>query len=405
MSQKKSVDLSSDVVNLGDAGRRAFTASVAVSVVGFAAAVGLAVAGDGGWAALWQHWLATFVFFTGLALGGLFFVLVQHLTRAGWSVVVRRLAESIAGNLFFPMAFLAVPVLLNLQGLYLWADHDVAAKDHLIHAKAGWLNPTFFTIRAVITFGIWSWLAWTFHSRSTRQDVSGDPSLTTGLERLSAVGMLLFAITTTFFAFDWVMSLTPHWYSTIFGVYFFAGCAISIFAAIAVVAALIQRAGLLRNSINTEHYHDLGKLTFAFIVFWAYIAFSQHMLMWYANLPEETVWYLPRSTGAWAPVSVVLIVGHFAIPFFFLMSRRMKRNLPTLMAGTVWMLGMQWLDCYWLVMPTFAPKTFPLGLMDLALVAGMGGLFAAAAVRRMSRHALVPVKDPRLGEALQFENF
>jgi len=340
-----------------------------------------------------------------LALGALFFVLVQHVTRAGWSVAVRRLAEGVAPNVFLPMAFLAVPVLYGLRTLYPWTDAAVVAKDHLLHAKEPWLNIPFFLGRTVFYFAVWSVLAIWFHRKSVEQDRTGDPRLTNAMEKTSTAALIFFAFTVTFFAFDYLMSLTPHWYSTIFGVYFFAGCVLGFFALMSVLAFLVQRAGALRRTITTEHYHDLGKLIFAFTVFWAYIAFSQYMLMWYANLPEETSWYAARQTGSWTAVSLVLLFGHFLVPFFALMSRDVKRRKPLLVAGAVWMLAMQWADVYWLVMPGKSPGVIPLSFMDLAVFLGVGGLFFAAAVRRLGAHALVAVKDPRLSESLGYENF
>jgi hypothetical protein len=225
------------------------------------------------------------------------------------------------------------------------------------------------------------------------------------MEAASTAGLILFAFTVTFFAFDYVMSLTPHWYSTIYGVYVFAGAILSFFAFLPILAYVVQGWGALRRAITTEHYHDLGKLVFAFTVFWAYIGFSQYMLMWYANLPEETVWYLARQTGGWTAVSIFLIFGHFLVPFLALMSRNVKRRLPLLLAGAGWMLLMHYVDVTWLVRPAHSPGAVPLSLMDLATFVGIGGVFCAALVRRLSAHALVPVKDPRLHESMSFENF
>jgi MFS family permease len=303
------------------------------------------------------------------------------------------------------MAFLALPVLLGLHTLYPWTDHDVVAHDHLLEAKSPWLNPTFFYVRTAIYFTIWTVLARWFHKRSTEQDRSGDPRLTGRMETASTAGLILFAFTVTFFAFDFIMSLTPHWYSTIFGVYFFAGCVLGFFALLLVTAFALQSGGRLLQAVSTEHYHDLGKLIFAFTIFWAYIGFSQYMLMWYANLPEETVWYAARQTGSWTGVSVLVLFGHFFLPFLLLMSRHVKRRKALIAAGAVWMLLMQFLDVYWMVMPSKTPDGFTPSLMDLAAFVGVGGCFFAAAVRRLGAHALVAVRDPRLSEALEFENY
>jgi hypothetical protein len=405
VSSHQSVDLSQDELTIGSAGRRWFVTLTAIGVLGLAGAFALAAGSEGGWARFYPSYLVSFVYFLSLALGALFFVLVQHVTRSGWSVAVRRLAEGVAPNVFFPMAFLVVPVLAGLRTLYPWTDAAAVAADHLLRAKEPWLNTPFFLARTVFYFGVWSALAIWFHRKSTEQDKSGDPRLTNTMEKTSTIALILFAFTVTFFAFDYLMSLTPHWYSTIFGVYFFAGCVLGFFALMSVLAFMVQRAGALRRTITTEHYHDIGKLIFAFTVFWAYIGFSQYMLMWYANLPEETIWYAARQTGSWTALSLVLLFGHFIVPFLALMSRNVKRRKPLLVMGGAWMLAMQWADVYWMVMPGKSPGAIPFSLMDVAVFLGVGGLFFAAAVRRMGAYPLVPVKDPRMSESLGYETF
>ena len=405
MSSHVSVDLSQDELALGAAGTRWFRVLLAVGIVGLGFAFALASSTAGGWARFYPSYLVSFVFFLSLSLGALFFVLLQYVTRAGWSVAVRRLAEGVAPGVFVPMAFLAMPVVFGLRTLYPWTDAATVAADHLLHAKESWLNVPFFICRTALYFGVWSVLAVWFHRKSTEQDRTGDPGLTKSMETASTAALVLFAFTVTFFAFDYLMSLTPHWSSTIFGVYFFAGCVLGFFALMTVLAFLVQSAGALRRTITTEHYHDLGKLVFAFTVFWAYVAFSQYMLMWYANLPEETIWYAARQEGSWLWVSLLLLFGHFLVPFLALMSRNVKRRKPLLVAGCCWMLLMQWVDVYWLVMPGKSPGTVPLSLMDAAVFLGIGGLFFAAVVRRLGAHPLVALKDPRLTESLGFENF
>ena len=405
MKTHAAAELSQEDLVLGPAGARWFRALAALGAAGLAVALALAASTEGGWDRFYPSYLVGFVFFLSLALGALFFVLVQHATRAGWSVAVRRLAEAVAPNVLFPMALLAVPVLFGLRSLYPWTDEAAVAADHLLHAKAAWLNAPFFIARTAFYFAVWSAFAIWFHRTSVRQDKTGDPRLTQTMETTSAAALILFAFTVTFFAFDFLMSLTPHWYSTIFGVYFFAGCVLGYFALMTVLAVTVQGAGRLRRTITVEHYHDMGKLIFAFTVFWAYIAFSQYMLMWYANLPEETIWYAARQAGSWSAWSLLLLFGHFLVPFLALMSRDVKRRKPLLVAGAVWMLAMQWADVYWLVMPGKSPGVVPLSFMDVAVFVGIGGLFFAAAVRRLGAHALVPKNDPRLIESLEFENF
>jgi hypothetical protein len=394
-----------DAVNLPAAGSRWFWILAGTGAAGLAASGLLAVlSGDGG-LRFYTSYLTSYVYFLTLSLGALFFVMIQFATRAGWSVAVRRLAEATAPNLFLPMAPLVLPILIGLHTLYPWSNPAVVAGDPLLEAKEAWLNVPFFFVRTVVYFGVWAALSLFFHRQSIAQDRTGAKALTNRMEAASTTGLILFAFTITFFSFDYVMSLTPHWYSTIFGVYVFAGSILSFFAFLPILALAVQRAGALGRAITLEHYHDLGKLVFAFTVFWAYIGFSQYMLMWYANLPEETVWYRARQTGGWTAVSVFLIVGHFLVPFLALMSRNVKRRLTLLVAGAGWMLFMHYVDLTWLIRPAHSPGIVPLSLMDLATFLGIGGIFGAALLRRLSAHALVPTNDPRLPESLSFENF
>ena len=224
------------------------------------------------------------------------------------------------------------------------------------------------------------------------------------MEKLSAVALILFGLSVTFAAFDWLMSLEPHWFSTIYGLYFFAGAVVAFFAAIILAALALQRGGWLAQSITTEHYHELGKLLFGFIVFWGYMAFSQYMLIWYANIPEETGWYVDRQTGPWTAVSLVLLFGHLLIPFFGLLSREVKRRRILLGAWAAWMLVIHWVDLYWLIMPTFAPGHLPFGPTDLCCMIAVGGPFLAGLLWSARGRALLPMKDPRLDESLAFEN-
>jgi hypothetical protein len=198
--------------------------------------------------------------------------------------------------------------------------------------------------------------------------------------------------------------MDPHWYSTMFGVYYFAGAAVGIFALLPIMAVLTQRSGRLTRAIHDEHYHDLGKQLFGYVVFWAYIAFSQYMLMWYGDIPEETSWYLRRQRNGWEVLSLLLLFGHFVLPFVALMSRVPKRRPKVLAAMGVWILLMHWADLHWLVMPELHPEGFAFHLMDVACLVGLGGLFAAVVLKRLSGRSLIPEKDPRLAESLAFEN-
>jgi hypothetical protein len=312
-----------------------------------------------------------------------------------------------------------------------------------------WLTPARFIGRFVIYFVIWGFLAWYFRGHSILQDSSGSLRLSKSMERFSAPGMILWAFTITLAAVDLIMSLNAHWCSTMIGVYLFSDAVLSSLVAITLLAMWLQSRGLLRGVITKEHYHDLGKLTFAFVFFWGYIAFSQYMLIWYANMPEETQFYMPRQIGPWAGVSLALIVVHFVLPFLGLMSRHVKRLLPLMAFWLVWLLVAHAFDLYWLIMPNIfirqipadallgpgapLPEAFktvlesqqsvyqlsadsalldavkvPLQPAAIATVVGllvaMGGLFLANTARLLRGAALIPVKDPRLNESLSFHN-
>ncbi len=368
-------------------------------------------------------YLTAYGFVLSLALGGLFFTAIHHLTKAGWSTTVRRVAELMAGN--FPLlGILALPILvptlLGSAAPYKWADTAWAEADHLVSHKVGYLNGVFFAIRIVVYFVIWSWLARFFLVHSVEQDNSGDRRHTASMEKLSAPAIVLFALTTTFAAFDLFMSTDPHWFSTIFGVYYFSGSVMAFFAFMSIAFLWLRKHGLLKNAVTVEHYHDLGKYCFAFVFFWSYIAFSQFLLYWYGDIPEETSWYLKRSEGYWGAISMVLVFGHCLVPFLGLLSRHAKRNLGVLAFWSVFLLIMHWVDLAWVVLPeagehaaaghgaaaagTEAATYAGFAWLDLCCFIGLFCLFVANTARLAKHCSLVPEQDPRLGEALAFHN-
>ncbi len=370
-------------------------------------ALGLAFAlkGDAG-SAFWGGYLTSFMFWLSLALGGLFFVVLQHATRAGWSPVVRRIAENFMITL--PLfALLFVPIVLGgVHDLYHWSHPEAVAGDAILQKKSVYLNEGDYLVRAIVYLVVWTAFAFLMYRSSTRQDDTGDPNLTRRMQWWGPLGILFFALTTTFAAVDWMMSTDPHWFSTIFGVYYFAGCCIAIFASLALTSMALQKKGFLQGIVTVHHYHDLGKLLFAFVVFWSYIAFSQYFLIWYANIPEETLWYAHRAEHGWQVLGIFLMVGHFALPFLFLMSRHIKRRKATLAVGAIWMLIAHYFDLYYIVMPAVSHgHGLHLSLYDLLAFVGIGGLMLAVFTWRLGAKALVPIRDPRLGESLAFENF
>ncbi len=403
-------EIGADVTRLGDRAPRATAFALVTGGLALAAAVGLGAAG-GDWGSFFRSYLLNYCFVLSLALGALFFVLLQHLTRAGWSVSLRRMAEVLAATLptltilFVP---LLVPLLSGRPDLWRWSSPAEVAGDPVLRGKAPYLNVPFFLVRCAICFAVWTLLARYYLRQSVAQDASGDPRHTLAMQWWSGPGMLAYALTVTFFAFDTLMSLNPYWYSTIFGVYYFSGGLVGFFALLVLLTYVVQRRGLLARVVTVEHYHDLGKLLFGFTVFWSYIAFSQYMLMWYANIPEETFWWQPRHfTPWWAGVSLLLLLGHFVAPFLALISRRPKRRPGLLAAVAAWLLFMHWLDLYWLVAPrplADPPGGTPLHATDVVLAVALLAVLLAVALHQMGRCALVPLRDPRLSESLHYEN-
>ncbi len=352
-------------------------------------------------------YLMAFTYFLSFALGGLFFVLMLHLTSSTALVAVRRLAEILTAA--FPMLFvlslgIIIPLWVGNKSLYLWSDPQAVQGDHILEAKAGYLNAPVFAIRMLIYFTIWMVLSRYFLKKSVEQDTTGDPALSGRMKKVAGPGMVLYALSTAWAGFDLLMSLTPHWFSTMWGVYYFAGAAVSVYALLAIMAFALQKSGRVTRSITVEHYHDCGKMTNAFTLFWAYIGFSQFMLIWVANIPEETSFFRSRMFTEWKWISLALIVLHFCIPFVGMMSRHVKRNPPLLALWCMYMLGVHLLDLYWVVMPAFSPEKIVIHPIDLLCVAGVGGLFLFGAISVAGNARLIPVRDPNLPVSLRFIN-
>lgn len=424
----KRIDLSRDNLALGSFGGTVFVVSGVLGLAGLGAAYGLK--GIGGSDAFMKSWLFAFLVVLAICLGALFFTILQHLTKAGWSVAVRRLSEGIAVNLsWIWVLFIPIFVLMvtgNGGHLFPWADPDLVAHDHLLQEKATYLNVTFWWIRAVVFFAVWALLARFYFGLSCRQDSTGDPRSTTTMQWCAPLSMILYALTQTFASYDWIMSLQPKWFSTMFGVYFFAVSVTGFFSCILVLMFFLQKSGRVREAITREHYHDLGKLLFGFgVVFWAYIGYSQYMLIWYANLPIETSWFFPRQLGSWYWVSMLLIYGHFILPFMLLVTRWTKRFKGSMALIAGWMIFIFCVDVYWLVIPTVpevalagaesydqlveavtpASLGWQLNVVDFLLPLSMLSLLLSGTMFSLRRCSLVPISDPRLEESLAFENF
>lgn len=389
-----------------------FTASRMTWMAPLLIGVGLLVVSAVGWVSdarqFYFSYLIGWTFCLSLAVGALFFVIIKHLTKAYWVVAVRRIPEVLLWA--FPLLIvLFIPIIFGMHDLYHWTHEGLAdpASEHydeVLAGKVAYLNTPFFLIRMAFYFVFWTYLSYRLYTLSMRQDVDPDREIPALQRRVSAWGLPLMAITTAFASYDLLMSLDPHWFSTIFGVYFFSGAILSAFSFTALVAIMLQRVGMLRNVVTAEHYQDLGKLMFGFVVFWAYIAFSQYMLYWYGNVPEETIWFRHRLEHGWGLHSFVLLLMHFILPFLILLPRSVKRSVPLLGLMAVWLLGMQWYDHHWIAMPSLHADHAGFHWLDFSCWLGLFGVFFGAFVWRLSRHALVPQHDPLLGKSLRFEN-
>lgn len=373
---------------------------VGAGVVGLVGSIALSSAHP---ARFYFSWLTAYLYFLSIALGSLFFVLALFVCRAGWSVAFRRLLENTMATLpVFAVLFL--PIWFGRHELYEWTHAEEVAKSHLLEGKTGYLNEGFFAIRSVFYLLSWSAIATYFSTQSQRQDESGDEAITRRLQSMAAPSLIVFSLTISFAAIDWIMSLEPEWYSTIYGVYYFAGSVLGAFAFLILGIAFLHARGRLQGVVTVEHVHDVGKLLFGFTVFWTYIGFSQYFLIWYANMPEETAYYMHRSHGSWPSIAKLLIGGHFVLPFFFLMPRAIKRSSALLAFAATWLLAMHYVDMYWCVMPIHLPEGPGFSALDGTATLGVGGFFLAALGWVASRRSLVPLRDPRLAESLSFEN-
>ena len=347
-----------------------------------------------------RSYLLAVVFWTGLPLGGLAVLALQHVTGGGWGIVIRRPLESATRTLPL-LALLFLPLFLGLHELYEWTHAEVVAKDPVLSHKSLYLNVPFQAARLALYFGVWIAVAHYLNKWSLEQDRTGDRRIARKLQMLSSGTLVLYALTVTFWSVDWVMSIEPHWFSTIYGVLFMTGQALAALAFAVAVLVLLARRPPLSEVIGPGHYHDLGKLLLAFVMFWAYVTFSQFLIVWSGNLPEEVPWYLARLRGGWGAVALGLVLLHFSLPFVLLLSRTVKRNPRTLAGVALIIVGMRFVDALWLILPAFSRGNFQLHWMDLAAPIGVGGLWIALFARQLKTRAILPFNDPRFAEAVE----
>jgi hypothetical protein len=354
-------------------------------------------------ARLFQSYMVAFAYTTLIGLGAFFFVMIQFLTGSAWSVTMRRIMENVMITL--PVGLLLfVPVAIGMNEIYPWTNQQAVAADAVLKAKSSFLTPNWFIARAIIYFFLWSLWAGSIYRQSTKQDTERSVKQMYIASRWSAPGLFLAVAIGTLASYDWLMSLEPKWYSTIFGLVMLSGGSLSFFSVVILVCLAFRSAGILKNSITVEHYHDLGKWLLALTAFYTYVAFSQYFLIWYSNLPEETIWYRHRMAGSWLQVSLAMPFLRFLIPFPILLSLPAKRSLKVVGFMAAYSLVIEYIDLYWVVMPTYyknGPQPHWLDLATLVTTVSICGLVFWS---RFRAHKMVPVGDLRLEQSLHFEN-
>jgi hypothetical protein len=341
-----------------------------------------------------RSYLYAYLYGTGLGLGCMGILLLHHVVGGKWGMVIRRMCEAGARTLPY-MAILLIPVLAGMGTLYVWTRPE-AANDANIQAKAAYLNVPFFIARAVFYFLVWTFYARKLSEWSAEQDRTGDGRLIGKMHALSAPGLVVFVLTTTFAFIDWIMSLEPHWFSTIYGAMFLVGQVLESFAFIIALLIVLSRLQPLRDYVTPQHFHDLGNLMFAFTVLWAYLSFSQFLIIWSGNLPEEIPWYVRRLNGGWGWVAFTLVVFHFAVPFLLLLQRGIKRRTDLLFKVCLLMIVIRLVDVYWVVEPSLYDKQLHVNWMDFATPLLVVGAWLTLFFWQLKSRPLVPLKDPRL---------
>tara|TARA_Y100001935_G_scaffold168043_1_gene138473 strand:- start:18034 stop:19239 length:1206 start_codon:yes stop_codon:yes gene_type:complete len=348
-------------------------------------------------------YLVSFTFFTGIAVASVFMVLFHHITKSKWGVVFRRIPETIGANLWIWTIFV-LPVILGIHNLYHWSHEDAVATDHILQAKSAYLNTPFFIVRQFIYFAIWGFVGRKLYKASVDLEKTGDWGITSLMRKISAPAIPLFAFSLTFAGFDWLMSLDPHWFSTMFGVYYFAISFQAFWAVMILMAYFLHSQGYLKNTIVQAHIYDLGAWLFAFTVFYAYIAFSQFLLIYYANLPEETLWFYDRLEGGFQYIAYGMLLFRFALPFLVLLNREQKHRKNVLIFVAVVVVVMHFLELYWIAMPTMHPEEahgLHFSWMDLTTFIGLGGIFFGLFFRQFKKNSMIPENDPKLDACLE----
>jgi hypothetical protein len=365
---------------------------VVLSIIGF-----VLLGGDVRVGRFFEAYLVAYIFWIGIALGSLAILMVIHLTGGAWGIVIRRPLEAATRTIPF-MAVLFLPIVFGMGHLYHWSLPE-AVNDPMIQEKAAYLNTPFFLVRQVFYFVVWSVMAMLLNRWSAEQDRTGDPALVKRLERFSGPGLVLHTLMLTFATVDWVMSVNPHWFSTIWGLLFLVGQGLSALAFAIVILVMLSQYAPLNTVVTSHHMHDLGKLLFAFLMLWAYLTFSQFLIIWSANLTEEIPHYAVRMQGGYGWLAWVLITLHFIVPYALLLSRDLKRDRNRIRYVAAWLVFIRLADYFWLVSPELH-NHLSVTLLDVAVPIAIGGVFLAIFAAQLRSRPLLPINDPGLAKAL-----
>jgi hypothetical protein len=349
-----------------------------------------------------HSYLVAWLLWVGVAFGCFAVMALHHMSRGAWGLMIRRVLESVTKTIPL-LGVLSLPVLLSLPSIYKWARPEEVAGNPILEQKIAYLNQPFFIGRTVFYFALLGGLGWLLTKRSLKQDRTGDPALFRRMQTIAGPSLGLYVLVATFASIDWIMSLDPLWYSSLFGVYFVGGHGVSAFAFVIPVALWLSQREPMSRAFRQRHFHDYGKLLLAFVMLWAYFALSQLLIIWSGNVAEFAPWYLERVHGGWKYLGILLGVVHFFFPFLLLLSRDLKRDARRLAIVALLLLVMRWVDLYWQVGPAFHHEGFTLHWLDATTVIGLGGVWFAVVLRLLAKHPLVPINDPYLEEALPGE--
>jgi hypothetical protein len=346
-----------------------------------------------------QSYLMGYMLWLGVTLGCLALGMIHQLSGGAWGVLIRRPIGA-ATRVLPVMTLLFLPIALGMTRMYPWTNADLVAHDELLQHKRIYLNAPFFLVRAAIYFLAWNAVAYFLNAWSLEQDRTGDPRIARRMQLLSGAGLVIYGVTITFASFDWMMSLEPHWFSTIYGVLIMGGQGLSALAFLIIALVWLSRRPPLDRIAVPGHFHDLGNLMLAFVMLWAYFSFSQYLIIWAGNLPSEIGWYLHRMQTGWRPIAVALMLFHFAVPFVVLLSRAVKQQPRLLVRVAIAVLVVRLVDLYWLIGPEFHPDGIGVSWMDAVVPLTLGALWAAAFIDQLRGRAILPIHDPEFDETL-----